>query len=180
MCLLGLFGHYPEFAHALMLHRSSTSRLRRFGSFSQEPIGRKSPFGVPDDVLVLEVSGYGDDQIARAIFPPVIAIYRRARHTCDRLHAAQNRPAKRSVAVKRLGEEVVNQIARIIITHMNLFKDDAALGIYIGRHNYGRSDEIRNHIDCKRQVLVEYSGIKARVLLTGEGIHLAADRFDRR
>lgn len=94
----------------------------------------------------------------------------------DGLLGAEDRAAERAVAEDHPGEEVVDDVARVVLGHRHLFQDDAAFGLDVVRADQRAGEHVADHVDGQRQVGVEHPRVVAGVLLRGEGVHLAADR----
>jgi hypothetical protein len=75
-----------------------------------------------------------------------------------------------------LGEQLVHQVVRRVLHHLDLFEDDLLFLLDVGRIEGGVRDQIGEDVDGDRQVLVEHLHVVARVLLGGERVELAADR----
>ena len=78
-----------------------------------------------------------------------------------------------------LGEEVVDEFGRLVLVHEDLFEDHLALGLDLVGPEGGSADDVAEDVEAQVEVLVEEAGVEGRVLLGGEGVHLAADGLDR-
>ena len=76
------------------------------------------------------------------------------------------------------GEELMNQIVRRILHHLDLFEHHLLFALDIVRGECGAPDDVGEDIERHRQVLVENLDVVAGVLLGGKGIHLTADGVD--
>ena len=74
-----------------------------------------------------------------------------------------------------LGEDLVHQVVGIVLVHLDLFQDDAALA----RDLLGVEDRMQHHvaenIDRDRQMLIQNFDVEADGFFAGEGVHVAAD-----
>ena len=61
----------------------------------------------------------------------------------------------------------------------DLFEDDLLFPLDVVLTESGPTDDVRQHVDGERQVLIEHFDVVAGVLLGGERVHLPADRIDR-
>ncbi len=133
-----------------------------------------------DDLAVVQVAGGRDDQVLRLVAAMEEAGDLVAGEVVHRLLGAQDRPGERAGAVDDLGEEVVHDVARVVLGHRHLLKDDAALGVHVLGADQRAGEHVADHVDGERQVGVEHPRVVAGVLLRGEGVHLAADRVQGR
>ena len=77
-----------------------------------------------------------------------------------------------------LREDLVDEIVRRVLDHLDLFEDDLLLALDLRGLELGPAHDVRQQIDRNRQVLVEHLDVVAGVLLRGERVELAADRID--
>ena len=80
---------------------------------------------------------------------------------------------------ERLGEQLVHEVGRLVLVHEDLFEDDLALGLDLVGPEGRRPHDVGEDVEAELEVLVEQAGVEGRVLLGGEGVHVAADRVDR-
>ena len=78
-----------------------------------------------------------------------------------------------------LGEQLVDEIVRRVLDHLDLFEDDLLLALDVVCAERRTHDDVGEDVDGERQMLVEHLDVVARVFLRGERVHLAADRIDR-
>src|SRR5271163_2172672 len=90
---------------------------------------------------------------------------------------AQNRQAQRMVLPETLCENFMDEIIGIILVHLYLFQNDAALLRDIAAIKNGMKDEIAEHIHGDRKMLIEYFNVKADTFLGCKSIHIAANRI---
>src|SRR4051812_33817587 len=132
----------------------------------------------PDEGVVVEVAGGGDDERVRTVAAPVVAGDRRAAHRPDRLDTAENRAPQRCVRPDGARERVVDRIARVVVVHGDLFEDHAALAVDVVRYEQRRRDHVADDVDGERHVDVQHPRVVAGVLLGGERVELTADRIE--
>ncbi len=78
-----------------------------------------------------------------------------------------------------LGEQLVDQIVRRVLDHLDLFEDHLLFPLDIVRAERRIADDVGQDVDSERQMLVEPLDVIARVFLGRERIQLTADRVDR-
>ncbi len=134
----------------------------------------------PHDLGVVEVAGHSDHHVLGPIPAAVVTVNGVALQCVDRFDGAENRPAQRRVTEQRLGESIVHDIAGIVFVHRDLFEDDAAFRVDVSGAHDRRRHHVGDDVDRQRQIVVEHPRVEAGVLLRREGVHLAADRIERR
>ena len=128
---------------------------------------------------MLDVADRRDDQVRRAVDAREIAAEPILRQRFDRFLRAENRPAERMTLPEALGEQLVDQVVRRVLDHLDLFEDDLLLALDVVRAERRVHDDVGEDVDGERQMLVEHLDVVARVLLRRERVHLTADRVDR-
>ena len=78
-----------------------------------------------------------------------------------------------------LGEELVDEIVRRVLDHLDFFEDDLLLAFDLVRLEGRPAHDVRQQIHRQRHVLVEHLDVVAGVFLRRERVELAADRIDR-
>ena len=63
--------------------------------------------------------------------------------------------------------------------HPDLFEDDAPLGLDLLGAERGVPHDVGEDVEREPEVLVGHADVERRVLLGGEGVHVAADRLHR-
>ena len=66
----------------------------------------------------------------------------------DRLAGAQNRPPERMVFPEALREELVDEVVRRVLDHLDLFDDDLLLPFDVLGANAGLQDDIGEDVDA--------------------------------
>ena len=64
-----------------------------------------------------------------------------------------------------LGEELVDQIVRRVLDHLDLFEDHLLLALDVVGGERRAHHDVGQHVDRQRQVLVEHLDVVAGVLL---------------
>jgi hypothetical protein len=77
-----------------------------------------------------------------------------------------------------LREELMNEVVRRVLDHLDLFEDDLLFPADVLGAERRVHDDVREHLDGQRQVFIEDFEVVARVFLGREGIHLSADGID--
>ena len=91
----------------------------------------------------------------------------------------EDRPPQRMAGPQILGEELVNEVVRRVLDHLDLFEDDLLFPADVLGAERRVHDDVGEHLDGQRQMLIEHFEVVARVFLGREGIHLSADGIDR-
>ncbi len=78
-----------------------------------------------------------------------------------------------------LGEDFVDEVVGIVLVHLDLFQNDAALAGDVGLvSKTGFSTRSLSTSMRDGQVLIEHLHVEADALLGGEGVEVAADGID--
>ena len=85
-----------------------------------------------DELLVLQMAGGGNDQIAGRKTLPVEIQHRIALELPDRVLGSEDRLAQGVVFPETLGKDFVDQIVGIVLVHFYFFEDHAALAANVG------------------------------------------------
>ena len=80
-------------------------------------------------LVVLEVSGRGDDDIAACVRLPVVRRQYAPRHGRDHVRRPDHGTAERVPPEDRLREEVVHELLRRVLVHRDLLEHDLSLGV---------------------------------------------------
>jgi hypothetical protein len=80
------------------------------------------------------------------------------------------------VLPKILGEYLVNEIVGIVLVHLDLFEDHAAFAGDVAGIEDGVQDQVAEHVESDRHVLIEDFYVEADALFCGERVHVPADR----
>ena len=94
---------------------------------------------------------------------------------CTLSARAQDGLAQRVIAPEALREQLVDQIVGRVLDHLDLFEDHLLLALDVLRVKRRVEHEVRQHVERRRQVLVEHLDVVARVLLRGEGVQVPAE-----
>src|SRR5271165_1786888 len=131
-----------------------------------------------DKLVMVEIPSRRNDNVAGRKAVRVSIDDGLALEALYRLLGAQDRLAQRMILPEILGEDFVNEVIRIVLVHLDLFHDHAAFAGDIGAVEHGIQHQIAENIERGRNVLVEHLDVEADALLSGEGIHIAADGVD--
>ena len=77
-----------------------------------------------------------------------------------------------------LGEELVDEVVRRILDHLDLFEDHLLLALDLVRRKCRTKHDVGEQVDREREVLVEHLDVVAGVFLRGECVELPADGID--
>ena len=97
----------------------------------------------------------------------------------DAFLRAEDRPSERVPLPECLRENLVHEIVRRVLDHLDFFEDDLLFALDVDLVKRGTQHDIRQDVDGDRHVLVEHFHVVAGVFLGGEGVELPADRVDR-
>ena len=106
----------------------------------------------PDDLVVLEVAGRRDDDVAADVHRAVVRGERATADARDHVARADHRPPERRVAEDGLREEVVHELLRRVLVHRDLLEDDLALGVELRERR--REHHVRHHVDRRLEVRI--------------------------
>ena len=168
-----------------LLKRGLVSREQSGMRFRSRPRGGETRFGFQRakgrdgefcESGQLDVSRGGDDDVVGCIPPAEALAHGGAGEAFHALTRPQDACAQGMAAPEVLGEEFVRHGFGIVFFHANLFEDDVALlgDVFFGEER--AQDQIGEHVERQRQVLVEHLGTEANHFLGGEGVQVAADR----
>ena len=127
---------------------------------------------------VFDVSGHRDEQLRRHVDAAEVVAQPGLVERRHRGRRPQNRPPERMLRPELLREDLVHQIVRRVLDHLDLFEDDVLLAEDVGRRKRGPQHHVPQQIGRERQVLVEHLDVVAGVFLGRERVELAADRID--
>ena len=77
-----------------------------------------------------------------------------------------------------LREELVDEVVRRVLDHLDLFEDHLLLALDLVRRKCRTQHDVGEQVDGERQVLVEHLDVVAGVFLRGERVELPADGID--
>ena len=128
---------------------------------------------------VLEIADRRHDQVARRIGVREVRAQQVGVERLDGFAGAENRTAERVILPEPLREELVDEIVRRVLDHLDLFDDDFLFALEVVDAERRVADDVGEDVDGEREMLVEDLDVVARVFLRGERVELAADRIDR-
>jgi hypothetical protein len=130
-------------------------------------------------LAMLEIAGSGNDDVLGRVGAPEMVAQPLLGERLDALFGPKDRPAQRMALPERLGENLVDEVVRRVLDHLDLFEDDLLLAFDVALVERGAKDDVRQDVDRKRQMLVEHLDVIARVLFGGKRVELAANGVDR-
>ena len=77
------------------------------------------------------------------------------------------------VAERRLGDQVVDELLRLVLVHRDLLEHDLALGVELGERR--REDHLPHHVERGLEPVVGDARVDDRVLARGGRVQLAAE-----
>ena len=77
--------------------------------------------------------------------------------------------------VLRVGQELVDQVLRVVLAHGDLLDDDALLPLQVLPGELRVQNQVLQKADAAAEVFLEDLGVKAGALLGGEGVGRAAE-----
>jgi hypothetical protein len=129
----------------------------------------------PADVVVLQSSRCGHNQLIRTVVPLVVVPDSGAGHGHDRLGGAADGPAKGVARQDGLNELLMADVRGIVIVHRQFFENDVAFLLQLAVVEHGGGDHVRDDVDGHRQIGIEHAGVVAGVFLRRRGIGFPAD-----
>ena len=93
--------------------------------------------------------------------------------------STQDGTAQWAHSVVGLHEDIVDNIAGVVVVHRDLFENDFTLTLDIRCIESAVEDHVADGLDRQVGVIVKDTGIKAGVLLAREGIHLTTHGLHR-
>ncbi len=134
--------------------------------------------GEVDDLVVLDPAGGRQDHVrggvvAREIGEEIVAADR-----LDRGRGAQHRAAERLARQRRLLELVEDDVVGRVERLADLLQDDAALALQLVGIEHRVAQDVDDHLDTQRHVLLQDGGVIGGDLAAGIGVQAAADILD--
>ena len=131
-----------------------------------------------DEGRMFEVAGGGDDDVAGSKAVGVGIEHGLPLKTLHGLLGAENRLAQGMILPEILREDLVDEVIRIVLIHLDLFDDDAAFARDVGGIKHRMQHQIAEDLKRDGDVLVEHLDVEADAFFGGEGVHVAADGVD--
>src|SRR5205814_5097258 len=72
------------------------------------------------------------------------------------LLGSEDRLAQRMIFPEILGEDLVDQIVRAVLVHLDFFQDHAAFASDVRPIKYGIEDKVTKHIHSNRKMVVQH------------------------
>jgi hypothetical protein len=131
-----------------------------------------------DELVMIEMSGGSYDDVAGGEAVGVGVEHGLALEFLYGFFCAQDGLAQRVIFPEVLSEDFVDEVVGVILVHLDLFEDYAALASDVLGGECGMQDEIGENLKRDGNVFVEYLDVEADALFGGEGVHVAADGID--
>ncbi len=160
--------------HGHPRRRRAAIRLGR-GAF--EPVEARGQ--EPQHAVVIGVPRHGHRDLPGGVLLLEVAEDGLPAQALDSLAGSEDGAAQRVAGPEAFGEQVVDQVVRRVLHHLDLLEDHRLLLLDVLRPEERVAQDVGEEVDRQRQVLVEHVDEEARVLLRGEGVHLAAHRVHR-
>ena len=167
--LLGVLPHEPDtWRRRLDERRPDPPRLRRrLADLLLRTLEQT------EQVVVVEVARCRDDDVPGHVRRAVVRGDRPPRDGRDHLSGADHGPAEGVAAEHRLGDQIVDELLRLVLVHRDLLEHDLALGVHLGESR--SEDHVAHHVDRRLEVVVGDPRVDDGVLARGCGIQLAAE-----
>ena len=120
----------------------------------------------------------GDHQVAGGVYPFEGLTQNGGVERGDGRRHAENWPAQRMARPESLSEQLVDEIVGCVLHHLDLFKHYPLFFLDVISGKRGIAQQIGQHVDCPRQVLVEHLHVITGAFLGGERVELPAERID--
>src|SRR4051794_37104418 len=131
-------------------------------------------FNHANKLLVVETSRGRNDQVCRGKITGRVVSQNRLFEATHGVFGAENGLSEWMVFPKILRKDLVHEVIGIVLVHFDLFEDDAAFARDIVGIEDGVENEIAQHIERDRHVLIEHLDVEADALFGGESVHVAA------
>ncbi len=128
-------------------------------------------------LVVVQVAGRGEDHVATVKPVAVIGKQLLPVEPGDGLRGAQDGPAQRVVLPEALREQLVDQQVGVVLVHLDLFQNHAALALDVGVGENRVEDQVGEHVQGDGHVVSQRLDVEADGFLAGEGVQVAADRI---
>ena len=101
------------------------------------------------DMRVVQVSDRRYNQVLGRIRLPEIRPKKIGAEALDCLAGAENRPPKRMIFPESLGEELMDEVVRRVLDHLDLFDDDLLLPLDVVRRERRIADDVGEDVDAR-------------------------------
>ncbi|GIU90805.1 MAG: hypothetical protein KatS3mg010_1904 [Acidimicrobiia bacterium] len=179
----GAHAHHDVVLLGVARHHGDGNRRcgRRVLAFGTVAVPRREPgLAQRDDALVREVPGRREHDVRRPVVRPVVPDDRVAGHRRDALVRTDHLSPERVVREERTVEHVVHEVVGRVVAHGDLLEDHLALRLDLVGAQRRAPQHVGEDVERELQVLVGDAHVEHRVLVRGEGVHLAADGLDGR
>ena len=120
-----------------------------------------------------DVSGCSDDDVVVRVRGAMVGGERPPRHGRDHLGPADHRPPERVAAENGIGDNVVDEVLRVVVDHRDLLEHDLALRVNIRKD--GVVDHPDDHVERRLQPVVRHTGVEEGRLARRRRVQLAAE-----
>ena len=128
---------------------------------------------------MFDVPNRGDDEIGCTVSSGEVLAQPVGRERFDGFPSAQDGPPQWVIGPEALCEQLVDEVVRRILDHLDLFDHHLLLALDIIRTQRRSHHDIGQHINGQRKMLVKHLQVVTRVFLGGKRVHLPTDRVDR-
>ena len=150
---------------------------RRLARQPQRPAADSTRAGEQvDEAPVVDVPCDGDDDVPAHVGAAVVRLQRTPGDALDHVGAADHGPAERMLTEHRLGGEVVDEIARVVVHHRDLLEHHLPLGVDVVEAR--PKDHVRHHVDRDLEVVVRDPRVDDSRLAGRRRVQLAAHRVE--
>src|SRR5262245_20580529 len=126
---------------------------------------------------MLQVPCGTNDHVSRGKTLAIKRQHRVSLELANRVLCAKYGLPKWVILPEVLGEDLVDEIIGIVLVHLDLFKNDAALTSDIRLVEDRVENQIAEHIHRNREVIIQDFYVEADALFGGECVHVAANRI---
>src|SRR5579862_6320375 len=130
------------------------------------------------ELIVIEVAGRCDNNVAGGEAVRIGFEYRIALETLDGFFGAQDRLTQRMVLPEILGKDFVDEIIRVVLVHFDLFENHAAFASDIAGIECRVKNQIGKNFERHGNIFIENFDVEADAFFGSEGIHVSTDGID--
>ena len=127
---------------------------------------------------MVEIAGGGDHHVARQVVRVEEGPDRRHGHLTDDFGLAQDLAPERVAREHGGGEELLDDVGRLVAVHEDLFEDHLALGVHLFGPERRPAEDVAEDVQAELDILGQCPHVKRRVLLGRVGVHVAPDSVD--
>ena len=162
-----------------LLDMGAAAEPRRLGRRTGRAVERsKTLFHLGQHGLMLDGAGRGDDDVRRLVIAREIFAQLGVVERAHRLGRAEDRAAERLIGKRHHVEMLEDQIVRRVGHRADLLDDDVLLARQFHAVESGLGQNVGQHVERERHVVLEHARIVSGALGAGRGVEIAADRLD--